>query len=145
MTHVTCRLTAKNRDQLRNPTLGNRARATFNFFLQCSSSASLKTELNRLTRQVCVQPPTPADNVALLAFTACCGELLLGAGRAAVDRYLPPAGPTAANPPHAAAAGEWDRQTHGQTPFRYIGPAPHTRLVSRLSHKFRQAYENVGH
>ena len=24
MTHVTCRLTAKNRDQLRDPTLGNR-------------------------------------------------------------------------------------------------------------------------
>ena len=31
MTHVTCRLTAKNRDQLRNPTLGNRAWATFTF------------------------------------------------------------------------------------------------------------------
>ena len=29
MTHVTCRLTAKNRDQLRNHTLGNRVRATF--------------------------------------------------------------------------------------------------------------------
>jgi len=29
MTHVTCRLTAKNLDQLRNPTLGNRARATY--------------------------------------------------------------------------------------------------------------------
>jgi len=29
MTHVTCRLTAKNRDQLRNPTLGNQVRATF--------------------------------------------------------------------------------------------------------------------
>jgi len=29
MTHVTCRLTAKNRDQLRNPTLGNRVLATF--------------------------------------------------------------------------------------------------------------------
>ena len=29
MTHVTCRLTAKNRDQLRNPTLGNRVSATF--------------------------------------------------------------------------------------------------------------------
>ena len=28
MTHVTCRLTANNRDQLRNPTLGNRVRAT---------------------------------------------------------------------------------------------------------------------
>ena len=31
MTHVTCRLTAKNRDQLRNPTLGNRIWATFTF------------------------------------------------------------------------------------------------------------------
>ena len=29
MTHVTCRLTAKNRDQLRSPTLGSRVRATF--------------------------------------------------------------------------------------------------------------------
>jgi len=32
MTHVTCRLTAKNRDQLRNPTLGNRIWATFTFY-----------------------------------------------------------------------------------------------------------------
>ena len=31
MTHVTCRLTVKNRDQLRNPTLGNRVWATFTF------------------------------------------------------------------------------------------------------------------
>ena len=33
MTHVTCRLTAKNRDQLRNPTLGNQVSlwATFTF------------------------------------------------------------------------------------------------------------------
>jgi len=29
MTYVTCRLTAKNRDQLRNPTLGNRVWASF--------------------------------------------------------------------------------------------------------------------
>jgi len=29
MTHVTCRLTAKNLDQLWNPTLGNRVWATF--------------------------------------------------------------------------------------------------------------------
>ena len=29
MTHVTCRLTVKNRDPLRNPTLGNRVWATF--------------------------------------------------------------------------------------------------------------------
>ena len=32
MTHVTCRLTAKNRDQLRNPTLGNRVWATYTFY-----------------------------------------------------------------------------------------------------------------
>ena len=32
MTHVTCRLAAKNRDQLWNPTLGNRAWATFVFY-----------------------------------------------------------------------------------------------------------------
>ena len=29
MTHVTCRLTAKNRDHLRNPTLGDRVWTTF--------------------------------------------------------------------------------------------------------------------
>jgi len=32
MTHVTCRLTAKNRDQLRDHTLGNRVWATFTFY-----------------------------------------------------------------------------------------------------------------
>ena len=31
MTYVTCRLSAKNRDQLWNPTLGNRVWATFTF------------------------------------------------------------------------------------------------------------------
>jgi len=31
LTYVTCRLTAKNRDQLRNPTLSNRVWATFTF------------------------------------------------------------------------------------------------------------------
>ena len=33
MTHITCRLTAKNWDQLRNPTLGNRVWVTFTFAL----------------------------------------------------------------------------------------------------------------
>ena len=32
MIHVTCRLTATNRDELRNPALGNRVWATFTFF-----------------------------------------------------------------------------------------------------------------
>ena len=34
MTHVTCRLTAKNPDQLQNPTLCNRVWATFTLFRQ---------------------------------------------------------------------------------------------------------------
>jgi len=42
MTHVTCKLTAKNRDRLRNPTLGNRVWATF---------------LNYCVKQVSVDPP----------------------------------------------------------------------------------------
>jgi len=33
MTHVTCRLTAKNQDQLWNPILGNRVWATFFYLL----------------------------------------------------------------------------------------------------------------
>jgi len=32
MTHITCTLTAKNRDQLRNPALGNQVWATFTFY-----------------------------------------------------------------------------------------------------------------
>ena len=68
------------------------------------------------TTSISVQLHTPAVNEALPAFAAarraaapCC----CGAGRAAIDRYLLPAGPTAANPPHAAATGEWDRQMDG--------------------------------
>jgi len=41
MSHITCRLTAKNRDQLLNPVLGNRVWATFTFFtLKTLSTAS---------------------------------------------------------------------------------------------------------
>ena len=65
--------------------------------------------------QVSVQPSTAAVDATLLAFAAA-APLLLGAGRAAVDRYLPPAEPTAANPPRAAAAVEsWDRKTYRRT------------------------------
>jgi len=39
MTHITCRLTAKNRDQLRNPTLGNWVWATFFIGVFASDSA----------------------------------------------------------------------------------------------------------
>ena len=57
---------------------------------------------------------------------------------AANDLYRLPAGPTAANPPQAAAAadsckGQIDRQTDGQTPDRYADPAPHTIRTMSLS------------
>jgi len=44
--------------------------------------------------------------------------------RAAVDRYCLPAGPTVANPPHAATAAQdgTDRQTDGHR-IHYIDPA----------------------
>jgi len=38
MTHVTCWLTANNRDHLRNRTLGNRVWATFTFLLKITKS-----------------------------------------------------------------------------------------------------------
>ena len=67
-----------------------------------------------------MQLPTSADNVTLLAFAAKRHAAVHRAAgppvAAAVDRYLPPAGPTTANPPHAAAAVDrWDRQTDRQT------------------------------
>ena len=49
MTHVTCRLTAKNRDQLRNPTLGNRVGSTFTFLTCSYNQVSVAEWLARLT------------------------------------------------------------------------------------------------
>jgi len=45
MTHVTCSLAAKNQDQLRNPTLGDRIRATFTFFTVCKSAQDKDVKL----------------------------------------------------------------------------------------------------
>jgi len=53
--------------------------------------------------------------------------LLLNAGRASIDRYFLPAGPTAANPQQT------DRQTDGRTPYGYTDPAGHTMLTVPMS------------
>jgi len=45
MTHITCRLTTKNRYQLRNPTLGNRVWATFTFFTRRLDTAYVEQRL----------------------------------------------------------------------------------------------------
>jgi len=64
-------------------------------------------------KQVSVRLLASANNVAA-------AQLLLTAGRAAIDRYLLPAGPAAANPPPRRAASVWDRQIDGRTDGRSI-------------------------
>jgi len=60
MTHITCRLTAKNRDQLRNPTLGNRLWARF-FILGVLDTTSLSSAFyvsrQRGTARICCCAP----------------------------------------------------------------------------------------
>jgi len=54
MTHVTCRLTARNRDQLRNPAIGNRVRASFTFTAEIkleSAPASRRRRRRKATSQ----------------------------------------------------------------------------------------------
>jgi len=50
-----------------------------------------------------------------LVFGFCRALCWCGEGRAAIKGYLLPAAPTAANPLHNVAAGEWDGQTKCRT------------------------------
>ena len=71
-----------------------------------------------ITQYVYVQPCPLADNMTLPAFAAArraAAQLLLTAGRAAIDRS--PGCRVHISKP-AAAAGEWDRQTDRQTDAR---------------------------
>ena len=71
-------------------------------------------------KQVRAQLHTSADNAALPTFArrdaTAAARLLLTAGRAAIDRYLLLAGPTAANPPSGV-------RRMGQTDGRTVGRA----------------------
>jgi len=60
-THVTCSLTAKNRDQLRNPTLGNRVWATFTFTFACRPPPPRRRPGKQL--RLAARPPTRSDVV----------------------------------------------------------------------------------
>ena len=50
MSHVTCRLTAENRNQLRNPTLGNRVWHTFTFTFKQTSNTRCTCKCASQTR-----------------------------------------------------------------------------------------------
>ena len=87
-------------------------------------------------KQVCVELPTSAVNVALPAFAAArraAAPCSCVAERAVIERYLlyPPS-----HRIHALVVGEWHRQTDGRTPYRYVDPAAHTMRtvpVNKLS------------
>ena len=66
MTHVTCRLTAKNRDQLRNPTLGNRLWATF--FLLIRPRRSHRAQRCGILLQTTHVPWSVSEFVSPLSF-----------------------------------------------------------------------------
>ena len=65
MTNVTCRLTAKNRDQLRDPTLSNRVCTTFTFlladFLVTQCGASMDASLNGICKKNQLDPSKRFD------------------------------------------------------------------------------------
>ena len=74
--------------------------------------------------------------MTLLAFAAERSAAARVAAPLSID-YLPPAGPTAANAPHAART---DRRTEGQTPYRCIDASS----VKKRLHRFHRTAENVG-
>jgi len=87
--------------------------------------------------QICVQLPTSAVSVTLLAVVAerraiCCYE------PCSVDRYLPPSRRSAANPLQPRAVGEWwDGQTDGETdawPFHRLCCAYYVSSGSECVH-----------
>jgi len=109
MTHATCRLTAKNRDQLRNPTVGNRVRTTITFFelLVCNFLVDFCPSLAHCAlfneRKVGVQLPASAVNVTLLA-------LPLLRRRPCSNRSISRADSSNTPPPQRRSEGT-DRQT----------------------------------
>ena len=64
MTHVTCRLIAKNRDQLRNPTLDNRIWATFTFLHGDKTDYKTQLEVDGKPVRECLRPGTHAGTHA---------------------------------------------------------------------------------
>jgi len=69
MTHITWRLTAKNGDQLRNPTLGNRVWATFTFYESLHYSCGREMEL---LQQVVGGGSCPGEEYPPLSCCCCC-------------------------------------------------------------------------
>ena len=91
MTHVTCRLTAKNRDQLRNPTLGNRVWASFTTkvivikFAECGTSSPYLSPLLLFWSNVGLLASDPSDDFQRTATLGCSAAEHPGYATAALD------------------------------------------------------------
>ena len=115
MTQVTCRPTAKNRDQLRNPTLGNRVWATFSVFVKYSSGTLLLVvEYVTFTFLFTVSQRSVISNSSNGAMIQHALDMTQPAAAAralaAVDRYLLPAPRLR----QAADVDRRDRRTDGR-------------------------------
>jgi len=125
MTHVTCRLTAKIRDQLRNHTLGNRVWATFRL-QRTSQHAATRTRLasvclsvclsvrrhhQTLTCRACRRSRWCRSHSPLLARPPCCHRTssLARAGTCCVSRP-----PTPATLPHESTCTPSKQVQHGR-------------------------------
>ena len=124
MTHVTCRLTAKIRDQLRNHTLGNRVWATFRL-QRTSQHAATRTRLASVRLSVCLSVRRHHQTLTcracrrsrwyhshspLLARPPCCRRTssLARAGTCCVSRP-----PTPATLPHESTCTPSKQVQHG--------------------------------
>jgi len=83
MTDVTCGLTAKNQDQLLNPTLGNRVWATFAFFTDFTGMQVASAPCRRCLNKI----DNPAVEMTRRIVVVCYGTDVLGneSDRSSVD------------------------------------------------------------
>ena len=69
MTHVTCKMTAKNRDQLRNPTLGIRVWAPFTFFILYCQHTIPSTHTHTMCTRILGQETEEASKLCAIVST----------------------------------------------------------------------------
>ena len=122
MTYVTCRLTAKNRDQLRNPTLGNRVWATFSFFTGAQQQCRRSTALSSKCEHCCV----------LICDRQRMEETCLSAGNTALHDCAE-SGSVDIMKLLLSHGAVMERDSYGLTPLLAAAVAGHARVVDFLS------------
>ena len=152
---VTCRLTAKNRDQLRNPTLGNRVWATFTFYCYCCCYCRLfrfKPPSRRGSSQDSTVTSRSAVSVARTSVTSPPGQPGVRAdeGGPAGARVTPPAHPTPpapSLPPHAplAAAARRPRPRDGLPINHVVDPTPPPSTAAQPGHRSSYPQRGTAH